>query len=193
MRRVVLLLAAVVVSTGVAWGRYDASTPPPARTWGVAPGVVIVKLKPGVEPVQGRSSGGIPFTGIAAVDAASTSLRARTFEPVFVGSKRPEPGSVLRDLTRFYRLAFDAVPDPAQVAESIAQDPNVDLAEVVIYELDAQFIPNDVKFDSLWFHVDATDNDMDTPEAWVTQAGDPDVLIAIFDSGVLFSHLDLKN
>jgi len=152
-----------------------------------------VQLKPGVEPARGRAVNGFPITGFPVVDAAATALRGRAFEKVFAGSRRPDPGSNLRDLTRFYRFEFDAVRDPALVAEELERDPSVALAEVITWHYLDQFIPNDNRFDSLWYHEDPEDNDMDTPEAWELQTGDPDVLVAIFDSGVLWSHPDLKN
>lgn len=180
----------------IAWGagahamvRPDGSTG--ARS-GVVHGAVLVQLMPGVEPARGRSADGILVTGMAGVDAVARAVRAERFDRVFAGSKVPPAGSTLRDLTRFYRLEFPDVRDPAEVAAELAKDPSVALAEIITWHAVEDFIPNDNLFSSQWHHQDPSDNDIDTPQGWESQTGDPDVIIAIIDTGVLYSHLDLK-
>lgn len=192
MRRFLTLATVVILGASAAWGQYNPSaTAKPS--WGVAPGVILVQLKPDREPARARGVDGIPVTGFPVVDAVSETLRGRSFERVFAGRERPEPGSGLHDLTRFYRLEFDAVRDPQLVAEEVANDPNVALAEVITWNRMDQFIPNDARFDDLWYHLQTADHDMDTPEAWTTQSGDPDVVVAIFDTGILYTHPDLMS
>jgi subtilisin family serine protease len=52
-------------------------------------------------------------------------------------------------------------------------------------------IPNDGGFSSQWHHQQASDHDIDTPAAWDVETGDSAVIIAIVDTGVLWSHPDL--
>lgn len=169
---------------------------------GVVPGVVIVKLKPDTEPRPMRAASDGVVTGLPILDQVAGDMRARRFDAVFPAehtrARRAQAQTAgLVDLTRFYRLEFDVVRDPAQVAEAIARDPGVELAEVVTWHAVDQFIPNDPDFDDQWHHREGTqptqDNDIDSPEAWEINTGDPDIVIAIFDSGVLWSHPDLKD
>ncbi len=52
-------------------------------------------------------------------------------------------------------------------------------------------IPDDPGFDQQWFHQQQDDHDLDTPEEWNDGTGNPNVLIGITDTGVLYSHPDL--
>jgi subtilisin family serine protease len=173
---------------------------PNVPTWGVVPGVVIVKLKPDVEPAAPRGSRAAVATGMPVLDRVAQEVRATRFDKVFVArhkNARSAPAAGLPDLSRFYRLEFDVVRDPAQVAEEVAKDPQVELAEVVTWHAVDQLIPNDPQFVNQWHLREGTqptqDNDVDAPEAWTVQTGDPDVKIAIFDTGVLWYHPDLRD
>ncbi len=187
---VLVLIVASVVQARV----YDGLDALPRS--GVVPGVVIVKVKPGIEPRPMRAASDGIATGLPVLDQVAADMRAQSFDAVFVGERPPAVGSGLADLTRFYRLEFDVVRDPAQVAEAIAADPGVELAEVVTWHAIDPFIPNDPFFDDQWHHREGTqvtqDNDIDSPEAWEINTGDPDVVIAIFDTGVLWFHPDLR-
>ncbi|MHC4387306.1 MAG: S8 family serine peptidase [Planctomycetota bacterium] len=69
------------------------------------------------------------------------------------------------------------------------------------YELtvdsDEQYIPNDPLFDDLWgMHNTGqtggtADADIDAPEAWDIVTGSGDVIVAVIDTGVDYTHLDL--
>ena len=156
---------------------YDANANPDRPTWGVVPGVVVVKLKPDVEPTRGRTANAAVATGLPVIDQVASDVRARSFDRVFRAARRVAPESGLSDLTRFYRLEFDVVRDPAQVALAIAKDPGVELAEVVTWHAVDQFIPNDPDFDDQWHHMEGPlptqDNDIDAPEAWDRTIGSP--------------------
>jgi subtilisin family serine protease len=179
-----LVLALAMALPGLASVRPHAN--PDAPRWGVVPGVVIVQLKDAAVPRNNRAASDGVSTGFPVLDRVAADMRARRFDPVFENARRPAMASKLSDLTRFYRLEFDVVRDPQQVAEAIAADPNVALAEVVTWHAVDQFIPNDPEFENQWHHMEGPqptqDNDIDSPEAWAVQTGDPDVKIAIFDT-----------
>ena len=198
MRRGLWIFAIIVTAMAAqANAGFKTGRPDSGPSWGVEPGRVIVKLKPDVSVGVRRSATGAVATGLSVLDLVARDVRATDFDRVFPHERRPDPGTPLHDLTRFYTLRFDAVRDPALVAEAIANDPAVELAEVVTWHAVEQFIPNDPNFTQQWHHREGTqptqDNDIDSPEAWAQQTGDPDVLIAIFDTGVLWTHADLKN
>ena len=194
MKRIVLTMVVLYLTVGVADARVNPAGAVQGKSWGVVPGVIIVKLAPGINPGRSRSVGAIA-TGLSVLDKVATEVRASSFHKVFPASRPPLASSTLDDLSRFYRLEFDVVRDPAQVAQEVAADPNVELAEVVTWHYVDQFIPNDPDFDDQWHHMEGPaptqDNDIDAPEAWEIQTGDPDVKIMIMDTGVLWYHPDL--
>ncbi|MFW9770389.1 MAG: S8 family serine peptidase, partial [Candidatus Thorarchaeota archaeon] len=51
--------------------------------------------------------------------------------------------------------------------------------------------PDDPSYGSQWYHYQAADYDIDSPEAWDIQAGSDAAVIAIIDSGVEYRHPDL--
>lgn len=197
MIRTILILLVLVASVHPAAAMVSNTTLPNAPNWGVVPGVVVVQLKPEVEPARPRGARSALATGLSVLDRVAADLRATRFEKVFAYRHKPQPGSKLVDLTRFYRLEFDVVRDPAQVALEIMKDPQVELAQVVTWHSVDQLIPNDPQFVNQWHLREGTqptqDNDVDAPEAWSVQTGDPNVKIAIFDTGVLWYHPDLRD
>ena len=78
---------------------------------------------------------------------------------------------------------------PEAVAE-LSRQPNVDFAEPnYVYQLDAT--PNDPRYPELWGLNQASDHDIDAPEAWDTETGDSGVIVGVVDSGVAYDHPDL--
>lgn len=198
MKRMMWIFAATMVAFATdANAGFKPGQPDSGPSWGVEPGRITVKLKPDVSVGVRRGATGAVATGLGVLDQVAQEVRATAFVPVFPHERKPIPASPLKDLTRYYTLRFDAVRDPALVAEEVAKDPAVELAEVVTWHAVEQFIPNDPEFTKQWHHREGLqptqDNDIDSPEAWEMQTGDPDIKIAIFDTGVLWSHADLKN
>jgi subtilisin family serine protease len=52
-------------------------------------------------------------------------------------------------------------------------------------------MPNDPRFGALWGLQQATDRDIDAPEAWEEQTGSAAIKVAIVDTGVAYDHPDL--
>jgi subtilisin family serine protease len=53
--------------------------------------------------------------------------------------------------------------------------------------------PNDTRFAELWGLHQASDADIDAPEAWRTETGDPGVIVAVVDTGVVYNHPELDD
>jgi subtilisin family serine protease len=51
--------------------------------------------------------------------------------------------------------------------------------------------PNDPRFGALWGLHQATDHDIDAPEAWEEQTGSAAIKVAVVDTGVAYDHPDL--
>ena len=81
----------------------------------------------------------------------------------------------------------------ASVAATLAalrHDPGVQFAEPnVRYTLFAT--PNDPRYSLLWGLSQASDRDIDAPEAWDVTTGSSSVVVAVVDSGVAYDHPDL--
>jgi subtilisin family serine protease len=66
-------------------------------------------------------------------------------------------------------------------------------------DVDDQTFPNDPRFDDLWgmHNIGQTggnvDADIDAPEAWVNTTGNKDVIVALLDTGVDYTHVDLNS
>jgi len=113
----------------------------------------------------------------------------------------------VRALRRFRSIGVDHLGLPASltVAEALAifrADPDVAYAEPNFYRY-AAAVPYDEHFGLLWgLHntgqtVNETpgtaDADIDAPEAWEVTTGSDDVVVAVIDSGLDFSHPDLAD
>ncbi|HEY9378016.1 MAG TPA: S8 family serine peptidase, partial [Jiangellaceae bacterium] len=78
---------------------------------------------------------------------------------------------------------------PEAVAE-LSRHPNVDFAEPnYLLHLDAT--PNDPRYPESWGLNQASDRDIDAPEAWDSETGDSGVIVGVVDSGVAYDHPDL--
>lgn len=89
--------------------------------------------------------------------------------------------------------------DAWQVANLIHNDPRTlySIPNWIIlpdYRDDPQPNPNDKFFPDQWhLHNDLNVADINAPEAWATTKGDPDIKIAVIDSGFDEGHLDLAS
>lgn len=54
-------------------------------------------------------------------------------------------------------------------------------------------VPDDTRFAELWGLHQGSDADIDAPEAWRTEAGDPGVIVAVVDTGVVYNHPELDD
>jgi len=101
--------------------------------------------------------------------------------------------------TRFMTSATnaDAVLD---IANSLNNHPAVQYAEPIVSFTGQSTSVNitEPAFDLLWAHQNTgqqggtEDADMDTPEAWAIEAGDPSVITVVIDTGVQLNHPDIN-
>lgn len=54
-------------------------------------------------------------------------------------------------------------------------------------------VPNDPGFSDQWEMQNSSDTDIDAPEAWDLTTGSSDVVVAVVDTGVAYTHVDLKD
>ena len=163
------------------------------------PGSIIVRFKPDVA--------GSPARLAQASSAAHAQLGATvTTDYSDIGL----PGMQALHLPRGVSVA-EAVQIYSQNPDVLYAEPNyyyytdVVPGEVHSQNLPAEdgagHIPNDPEFGNLWgLHntgqvisgrAGTVDADIDAPEAWSITTGSPDVIIAVIDTGVMYTHPDL--
>ena len=104
-----------------------------------------------------------------------------------------QKGARRKRALRLPRAEVVALP-PGQSVESAAEEletqPGVAFAEPnYIYRPTAT--PNDPRFGALWGLHQATDRDIDAPEAWEEQTGSAAIKVAVVDTGAAYDHPDL--
>jgi subtilisin family serine protease len=165
MRRAfVSLLAVALVVVGGASGAVSAAGPKKAKT---VPDELIVGFKPGTS--ESAQSDALARAG-ATNKKAIKQIRARVV-------KGPE-----QKLTEIQKV--------------LADDPRVAYVEPN-YVVSTSGVPNDPQFSQLWGMNNTgqtggtADADIDAPEAWDLETGSSNVVVAVIDTGVDFSHPDL--
>ena len=151
----------------------------------MAPGVVLVGLKPGV-----RVS--ISDLGAQASDASLSATFANIgvqgVEPVFPSTKgllsvASTSGEV--DLSRIYRLRLAPDADILRAVQDLSANPGVAYAEPD-YLAHLIVTPNDPLYSGQWGLTL-----INAPAAWDVTTGSTDVVIAVIDAGLDTSHPDL--
>jgi len=158
---------------------------------GFVEGQLIVQF----QDLHGKTAGISPLTGvaesgIASIDALGARFGVTAIEPLFPGAVPKQVGGRAFDLSTYHRVAFDPSLDLDAVAEAYRGDPHVVAVEPIgIHTVLAT--PNDGYYANQWHLNSASDHDLDAPEAWDIESGDPGVIAAILDTGVRYFHKDL--
>ncbi len=170
---------------------------------------VIVRVVPGVHPVR-RADGQVTLAPegkqVGPASAELADVLAHWHVGAITPTARPAPKNAALarriGLDRYYTLHLPAGTDtPALAARLAAFSGLIERAELDGVGGMLQTIPNDPSFGEQWglnntgqtVHGDpgTADADIDAPEAWDLETGGDDVIIAIIDSGVSYSHPDL--
>ncbi|MEW6249297.1 MAG: S8 family serine peptidase [Planctomycetota bacterium] len=195
--RTALSIAALCLVTGLALGQEQplihnaAGALPPAAPDAVVPDEFVVVFSPAVAPqVAARAAG--PATGIAALDDLGQVLGVTRVREQFPGADADRAQRAgLPDLSGYFVVKFDARRislDDAMAA--YVADPSVLRVEKIgIHAIHAT--PNDGNYASQWHLNQANDHDIDAPEGWNIETGDPQVIVAVLDTGVRYYHKDL--
>jgi len=154
----------------------------------------LVCLQPDVSVKQIVVRSGVPVTGIASLDRLLALREILVLEQYLPGSTPDDmDGDII--LSNIYRLAVSAGrSDLEQLMADFDADPNVLYAEQeVIYTI--LYSPNDSRYSNQWYLPK-----IDAPEAWDLfdiaggiLPGDRAIVLASVDTGVQYTHPDLRD
>lgn len=169
------------------------------------PGELIVKFNK--EILISRSKEGGITTGADVLDKINSQLRVCSIEKLFDDTS---PSS----LQNVFKFTFPPDINIFSLSKQYERDTAVEYvqlnyvyqacteqnpANVISKELSSDYhrannqtiIPNDPLFNQQWALNQSNDCDIDTPEAWSIETGNPNITIAVIDSGVDYNHQDL--
>jgi len=165
-----------------------------------APGDIIVKLKYSPDKII-LNSAGVVETGVSSIDVLNSKYKTTSMKKLLEYKsidKKTETSFKKHGLDRIFLLKIAKNADVAQAVRELNNNPNVEYAEPN-YIVHTTLMPNDVNFSNLWGlnNVGQTggtpDADIDAPEAWDLQTGSNNVVIAVIDTGVDYTHEDLSS
>ena len=93
-------------------------------------------------------------------------------------------------LDQWLKIKFSDQVDVTSIANAYTALNSVSIAEPIpihkIYQM-----PNDPNLSSQWHINQSNDADIDAPEAWDIETGNPEIIVAVMDTGVRWWHKDL--
>ncbi|MDX9856686.1 MAG: PKD domain-containing protein [candidate division Zixibacteria bacterium] len=196
MKRLVLLLSVILLIPGlILAGPGDVkvidrpSGVPSFLGW--APGELIVQFRvPSAQIESARQSGGQISLGVSSLDEVAARYGVTEMRQLFRGAQPQFVKGQYFDLSRFYVVHFDQKADLDEVMKAYLDDPNVESVEKNgIHAMYAT--PNDGYYSYQWHLNQASDHDVDAPEAWNIETGNTAIILAILDSGTRYYHPDL--
>lgn len=192
-RKILLLLCLLFSSILHADAQVDSVVVPRKETpsfVGYVPDEIVVRFRAGLLPYPGMSLLKSGRTGHPGLDSLARKYRVKSIRQQFQSTRKKRAIPSGTDLADWYKIRFSATQDILSVADAYRQEPDVE--EVQLIGIHAvSLVPNDGNFSSQW-HLDQTeDHDVDAPEAWDLEVGNPGVIVAVLDTGVRYFHKDL--
>lgn len=134
----------------------------------------------------------VPVVGDTDLDALALSLGVIQYRKQFIGADPVlSMQAGLPDLSGYYVVKFDsdwvALDEAVAAFESLPGVLHVE--KIGIHPVYAT--PNDGNYSSQWHLNQSSDRDIDAPEGWNLETGDPAVIVAVLDTGVRYYHKDL--
>lgn len=189
---IVILLFCVSALSAVARGQ---ETPPVTSSAFVPNELLIGVLPQRLGALRLEQRAGRVSTGLASLDTLNAAYNVQGVTAVFAGLAG-DTLAVAHGLTGILKLTFPTGTDLFAALAAYQQDPALRFAELnrVYVAFD---IPDDPDFSQQWgLHNTGQsggldDADIDAPDAWDVNQGSADVLIAVVDTGVDYTHDDL--
>lgn len=170
-----------------AWLMADNQNVQDSRQPIVLPGKLEVQFESDVEPAKLSTSLNRVSFGITTLDRTLESIKAFEARPMFTWRRRTDAVVGGNDLSRFYELSISEEEDISRAIDELRKNPHIRSISPV-YAMPVREIPNDPGYTYQWAL-----NRIDSPEAYDIEKGSDTVKIAIIDTGVLYTHPDLRN
>jgi subtilisin family serine protease len=181
-------------------------------------GVVQFKIKPEIEQQlqksQLKSTAGAPLKlGVEKLDVVNARFKTQSMHRIFPDAGEYEAQHREAGLHLWYEVSFDESENALEVARAYGELEEITIAHPVYPKVlygekitesvtpqSVTFTPNDPSFNQQWhYHNTGTnggsngklDVDINLPEAWEITKGSPDVIVAIIDGGINYTHPDL--
>ena len=184
-------------------------------------GVVRVKLQTEIAKSVGNknitATNGILSTGVQTLDASARKVKAISFKRVFPYSAKYEDQMAQYGLDRWYEVSFDESINPKEAQRIFSQTAGVQVATCKVpmvlkengtfktatplaTEVRPSTMPfNDPRLGSQWHYnntgalgTSVAGADINLFKAWETTTGRNDVIVAIIDGGIDYTHEDLS-
>jgi subtilisin family serine protease len=155
------------------------------------PNEMIIAFKADKKIHVQTSSNRIVTTGLSSVDVLNQKYRVLSAEKLLEEDSTPQ-------LSNVYLFTFPNNTNILRVTMEYNRDPTVECAEPN-YLYNPCHIPNDPYFPMQWALDNTGQNegtpgaDIHAPEAWDLEQGNPDIVIAILDTGVDYTNPDIGN
>ncbi len=160
---------------------------------GYVPNEFVVQFKADLGKIQqARTALGLVAIGVASLDELGRKYEVADLREQFPGAQPTMVKGEVLDLSRYHVIKFESGHDLEAVMAEYRNNPYVESVEPIgIHSLYAT--PNDGFYDPEQWHLNqaSNDRDIDAPEAWDIETGDPGVIVAVMDSGVRYYHKDL--
>ena len=176
-------------------------------------GTLLVKLTKDAQQQVGE--------GLFDLSSLTDGIKGASVSPLFTPNSKKAVLAAKHGLDRWYSVQFDTNSDPNTIVEKLSAHDAVQyieynsLIERVTSDLSVEYTPslatkasssalpfNDPMLNKQWDMINTGDKsisatavegaDVGVKDAWQLTAGDPRVIVAIFDQGVAVGHPDLK-
>ena len=160
-----------------------------------------------------KSADGIARIGVAEIDQLNEKHRATHMKRVFPYAGKFEKKHEKYGLHLWYEVTIDDKTDVTKVSQEYSKLSQISNAEP-IYKKTRGFVDrnalldnvqyslpsgtNDPRYNEQW-HYNNTgqtggtiDADIDLPEAWMIETGNPDVIVSVHDGGIDYTHNDVS-
>ena len=176
-----LLLTSLIPSLSTAVGFRNISPPPIADRSQFTQGELLIRVTPEAQAELER------LHAKSSLQKLHNQMGVRSIYPLFPHSAHPGANP---NLKRIYLLRFQVSVDLYAIKADYAAHPLIEEIEFnyVRQTQASEIIPNDPHFEEQW-----NLSLIDMPGAWAIEKGNPEVIIAIVDTGFDYTHEDLAS
>ncbi|MFC1600500.1 S8 family serine peptidase, partial [Patescibacteria group bacterium] len=132
------------------------------------------------------------FKGVGTPREELNDLKEKFSDEIREGTRAINEQEFLKnDLSKYYVLKFTEDVPVKEIVGSLFNKEGIEYAEPNYIAYAQAYIPSDPLFSEQWALNNDTDTDIDAPEVWDVTKGSDEVIIAVIDTGVDYTHSEL--